>query len=129
MDPYRDLKTLRHDLTIDRGVSFEAAMRRLDFERKARALLLKHCWLPGILLAAHANLAIVKELRARVPTCSGWRRSAAALSGVASPVTPGGQQRAAIGYLSGACDGLLGVFRRATSRGSGAAGSPCLGGT
>lgn len=50
VDPYRDLKTLRHDLTIDRGVSFEAAMRRLDFERKACALPLNFdAAMPGTL--------------------------------------------------------------------------------
>ena len=37
VDPYRELRTLRHDLTLDRGVSFEAALRRLEFERKARS--------------------------------------------------------------------------------------------
>ncbi|EIE19331.1 hypothetical protein COCSUDRAFT_19644, partial [Coccomyxa subellipsoidea C-169] len=34
VDPYRGLRTLRHDLTIDRGLSFEAACRRLEHERK-----------------------------------------------------------------------------------------------
>ncbi len=34
VDPYRGLRTLRHDLTLDRGLSFEAACRRLEHERK-----------------------------------------------------------------------------------------------
>jgi hypothetical protein len=43
VDPYRELRTLRHDLTLDRGVSFEAALRRLEFERKARARSPQSC--------------------------------------------------------------------------------------
>ena len=35
MDPYRGLKTLRHDLTLDRGVSFQAACKKLEHERTA----------------------------------------------------------------------------------------------
>ena len=35
VDPYRGLKTLRHDLTLDRGVSFQAACKKLEFERTA----------------------------------------------------------------------------------------------
>ncbi|KAK9915021.1 hypothetical protein WJX75_003704 [Coccomyxa subellipsoidea] len=34
VDPYRGLRTLQHDLTLDRGLSFEAACRRLEHERK-----------------------------------------------------------------------------------------------
>ena len=37
MDPWRGLVTLRHDLTLDRGLSYEAALRRLEHERKACA--------------------------------------------------------------------------------------------
>ena len=32
---YRGLKTLRHDLTLDRGVSFQAASRKLEHEQSA----------------------------------------------------------------------------------------------
>lgn len=35
VDPYRGLKTLRHDLTLDRGVSFQAAHRKLEHEQSA----------------------------------------------------------------------------------------------
>ena len=35
VDPYRGLKTLRHDLTLDRGVSFQAASRKLEHEQSA----------------------------------------------------------------------------------------------
>jgi len=35
VDPYRGLKTLRHDLTLDRGVSFQAAQRKLEHEQSA----------------------------------------------------------------------------------------------
>lgn len=35
VDPYRGLKTLRHDLTLDRGVSFQAACKKLEHERAA----------------------------------------------------------------------------------------------
>ena len=37
VDPWRGLVTLRHDLTLDRGLSYEAALRRLEHERKACA--------------------------------------------------------------------------------------------
>lgn len=33
MDPLTGLPTLQHDLTIDRGMSFEAALGRLEHER------------------------------------------------------------------------------------------------
>ena len=33
MDPFTGLPTLRHDLSIDRGMSFEAAAARLAHER------------------------------------------------------------------------------------------------
>jgi hypothetical protein len=34
VDPYRGLRTLRHDLTLDRGLGFPAAARRLEHERR-----------------------------------------------------------------------------------------------
>ena len=54
MDPYRGLKTLRHDLTLDRGVSFQAASRKLEHEQSAgdrsgfmrsRYTPFQSCWL------------------------------------------------------------------------------------
>lgn len=35
VDPYRGLKTYRHDLTLDRGVSYQAACRKLEHEQSA----------------------------------------------------------------------------------------------
>ncbi len=35
VDPYRGLKTLRHELTLDRGISFQAACRKLQHEQGA----------------------------------------------------------------------------------------------
>ena len=46
VDPYRGLRTLRHDLTLDRGLSFEAACRRLEHERKEG----DRCWPPTLSL-------------------------------------------------------------------------------
>ena len=49
VDPYRGLKTLRHDLTLDRGVSFQAASRKLEHEQGADEL-------SGFMRSRHASL-------------------------------------------------------------------------
>ena len=50
VDPWRGLVTLRHDLTLDRGLSYEAALRRLEHERKACALRKPNADCPGCCL-------------------------------------------------------------------------------
>jgi hypothetical protein len=50
VDPLTRLPTLRHDLTIDRGMSFEAAAARLAHERgeqRRRACICQTGWADG----------------------------------------------------------------------------------
>ena len=50
VDPYRGLKTLRHELTLDRGVSFQVARRKLEHEQGADEV-------SGFMRSRHAHLS------------------------------------------------------------------------